>query len=157
GIRGFYARQLARHQGMDLAYRLEKLSGRNGTSLVHSVLYTYTRSLSSTSELWVFTGPEVALMPKALAAPGPPSPARFSVWHWAGGAAYKWKTGRNQLPLGLSQTIGNGSGLLGAVRLTTVSASWNRKMARGWTAELASSCDRDVTLDPAKNALSFLW
>ena len=160
GVRGFYAHQLARHQGMDLAYKLEKLSGRNGTSLIHSVLYTQTISLSSTSKLSVFTGPEVALMRNGFAAPDPTLnavPARLFAWHWAGGATYNWKAGKNQLALSLSRTIGNGSGLLGAVRLTSVTAGWSRKIARGWTADLSSSHDRDVTLDDAKTKLSFLW
>jgi hypothetical protein len=160
GMRGFYARQLARHQGMDLAYGFEKLSAGNGSSLVHSILYTQTVSFSSTSVLSVFTGPEFAQTLNPSGASNPllnSSPTHVTSWHWAGGVTYHRKLERSMFTLGLTRSIGNGSGLLGAVKLTTLTADWSRQIARGWTADLNASYDYEMTLGTLNNKLSFLW
>src|SRR5215469_2679852 len=155
---GYYIRQVTRHQWTGLEYDVRKSIFNSGQSwsLVQSLVYTHTITLSPPLTLAFFAGPERSLVQNVNATftSLPPFFAgEQTAWHWSGGVTGRWSGTRTIITAAISRRVSDG-GLLGAVQLSRASAELTRQLGRQWSAALLASYDDSRSL-AGPGALSY--
>src|SRR6266700_1459094 len=155
----FYSRHVSRRQWARVDYGIQRMVFSGRSSLVQNLSYTNTAAFSSASMFSIFAGPERATsdLPGAVRSSVGPLSTSQTTWHWASGGTFTWKTEGTQVVLGFYRKVSSESGLLGAAWLSSVTAGWHQRIASRWTADLAGAYDHNKTLEPPRNALSFIW
>lgn len=148
--RGYYLRQVTRHQWTGLDYHVQKsiFNGGQAWSLVQSLAYTHTIAISPAMTFSLFLGPERSVIQSVAATSSLVFPVFLgpqSAWQWSGGVIGRWSGERTSVRASLSRRINNG-GILGAARLSAGSAEIRRQLARQWTTRLLASYDQDRAL-----------
>jgi len=155
----FYSHHVSRRQWARVDYGVQRLVFSGRSSLVQNAFYTHTVALSSVSMFSIFAGPERATSSLLGDAHSPEGPLFVAsrAWHWAGGATYTRSTAGTHLAFGFYRKISSESGLLGAAWLSSATVEWRQRIIRRWSVDLAGAYDHNQTLDPPRNALSFIW
>ncbi|PYY19651.1 MAG: hypothetical protein DMG60_03380 [Acidobacteria bacterium] len=155
-----YSRQIRRRRWVGLDYGVEKLTSRNpgSAAFVQSLAYTETLGLTPNSVLSIAGGPERTVMHDGSFFLFPPNGDSHghSTWNWAGSATYYRSAGPNTLLTSYSRRISNGEGLLGIVRVSTLSMQLQNRISRGWYTNLLASYDREKTANFTPSGLSFV-
>src|SRR5262249_50236920 len=153
-----YMRRVTRHQWTGLEYDVRKSIFNSGQSwsLVHSLVYSHTITLSSPFTLALFVGPERSVaqnMNGMLTSSALVFPGEQTAWHWSGGVTGRWTGMRTSITAGVSRKVSDG-GVLGAVQLSRASAELTRQLGRQWSAGLLGSYDDSRSL-AGPGALSY--
>lgn len=138
-----------------VTYRFDRLTfSPGGETRVHNFLVVNTLSLSNRFTLTGFVGPQYS--DNQGLAPVTGLPSQSTDWSVAGGVEGGWRDLRTSLSAGYSRTISDGGGVLGAVRLENVHASFRREFVPGWAAAITAShgTNDSLTLPLAVSASS---
>jgi len=134
----FWLHRILRGDWGGASYGFQRITfSPSGETRVHNFLAVNTLSLSTRFTLTGFVGPQY-LENRGLA-PGGTSISQSSNWSFAGGLEGGWRNQRTSVAVGVSRTISDGGGVLGAVRLQTVHGSFRRELVPGWAVALNAS------------------
>ena len=155
----FYFHHLTRRMWIGFDYNVQNLisGGSRSRSLIQTVFYTQTVSLTSNMRVSVFAGPQRSFTraEKLIFIAGSETASRSS-WHWAGGATYDWSGQRASLIASLFRKVSDGGGVLGPVQLSGATLEFRRQLTRRWTADLMASYDYNQGLTGAPRTLSYV-
>lgn len=117
------------------SYRFDRLTfSGGGETRVHSFFAVDTAKLSSHLTLTGFAGPQYDENQWLVLSGGTNQLMETNNWSFAGGVDGGWQNLRTGLFAGYSRSISDGGGILGAVVLQNVHASFRRELVPGWTA-----------------------
>jgi hypothetical protein len=134
----FWLHRILRGDWGGASYGFQRITfSPSGETRVHNFLVVNTLSLSNRFTLTGFAGPQY-LENRGLA-PGGTSISQSSNWSFAGGLEGGWRNQSSSVAVGVSRTISDGGGVLGAVRLQTVHGSFRRELVPGWAVALNAS------------------
>jgi hypothetical protein len=131
----FWLHRIFRRDWAGASYHFDRLTfDPSGESRVHSFYIMDTMSASNHLTFTGFVGPQYS--ENQGVTPGGSQITQSKVWSMAGGAEGGWQDQRTSLSAGYSRSITDGGGVLGAVRLQNVHASFRRELVPGWAAVL---------------------
>ena len=151
----FWLHRILRGDWGGASYNFQRITfSPSGETRVHNFLAVNTLSLSNRFTLTGFVGPQY-LENQGLAPGGKPI-SQSSNWSFAGGLEGGWRNQRTSVAAGVSRTISDGGGVLGAVRLQTVHGSFRRELVPGWAVALNASygTNRSLLVPSANSASS---
>jgi hypothetical protein len=142
----FWLHKIFRGNWGGLSYGFQRVTfDPNGESRVHNLMAVDTLKLANRFTLSAFAGPEYS---DSRLAGGTQPPVQSNQWAAAGGVEGGWQDERTSLVAGYSRRISDGAGLLGAVRVQNVHASFRRELVSRWAATLAASHGTNTSLLP---------
>jgi hypothetical protein len=153
---GYYMRQVTRHQWTGLEYDGRKSIFNSGQSwsLLHSLVFTHTITLSPPLTLAFFVGPERSVAQNMNGTSlSPIVTGQQTAWHWSGGVTGRWSAMHTSITAAISRKLSNG-GVLGDVQLSRASAELTRQLGRQWSAGLLAAYDDSRSL-AGSGALSY--
>jgi hypothetical protein len=129
----FWLHRIFRGDWVGASYHFDRITfDPSGESRVHSFYIVDTMSASNHLTFTGFIGPQYS--ENQGVTPGGSQFTQSKAWSMAGGAEGGWQDQRTSLSAGYSRSITDGGGVLGAVRLQNVHASFRRELVPGWAA-----------------------
>lgn len=156
----YYSHHWTRRTWIGLDYNVQNLVFDNSQSgaLIQSLSYMHTLALAPNMRVSLFAGPEHSntrtTFPVVSILRGSEAASR-SGWGWAGGAKYEWAGPHTSLTANVFRKMSDGGGVLGAVKLSSVTLEFRRQLTRRWTAELMASYEHNQALTRSRRALSY--
>ena len=141
GGSAFYAHRVAKMHYIGASYQYQRLlsfptPGQNETQ-THAALLFYSLCPSSRFSISLFGGPQYAEIGQQFAA-GLPTPAPASrMWSPAAGGSMNWQGRFTSLAASYMHIITNSSGLVGAAKTDSVTASIHQQITRALGASLS--------------------
>ncbi len=155
----FYSHHLTRRTWIGFDYNVQNLisRGSRSRSLIHTVFYNQTMSLTPNMRVSVFAGPQHSFTraENSIFIVGSETVSGSS-WHWAGGATYDWSGPRASLRASVFRKMSDGGGVLGPVQLSGATLEFRRQLTQRWTADLIASYDYNQALTGAPRTLSYV-
>ena len=135
---GFWLHRVFGSDWGGVSYRFERITfnGGTGESQVHSFLAVDTLNLAKRVTLTGFGGSQYSVNQGVSPSGLPPT---TNGWSATGGAEGGWQGQRTSVSVGYSRRIGDGGGVLGAVRLQNAYGTFRRELVPGWAIALTAS------------------
>jgi hypothetical protein len=154
----FWLHRLFEHNWAGLSYGFERLTfDPDGETMVHSFMVVDTLTFAKRFTISGFVGPQYSDNRGGFAVGQGGTPgSSFSDWSAAGGVEGGWQGYHTSFTAGYSKRVTDGGGLLGAVRLQNVHASFRRELFPGWAASCGVSHgnNNSLTVPTATSATS---
>jgi hypothetical protein len=136
------------------SYRFDRLTFTGGgETLVHSFLAVDTVKVSTHLTLTAFAGPQY-IDNQWLAAAGGTALVQTENWSTAGGIDGGWQNLHTGVFAGYSRTVSDGGGILGAVLLEDVHASFRRELVPGWRVSLSADHGSNQALIASEGSIN---
>jgi hypothetical protein len=135
----YIAKQLTGRNQLGFQYGLQvlKFPQADARTTTHSFLVFDQMNLSSRTNLTLYGGPEYSLTANQvvlnLGFVLITIPVTANTWSGAGGVMYNWTGDRLAAAVNFSRRVSNGGQLVGAVELTSGTASLNWQLTRSWS------------------------
>jgi hypothetical protein len=149
----FYSVRVSKINYFGAAYQYQRLlsypgPGTNETQ-THALLLFYTLYPTKRFSISVFGGPQYADVGPQFSnvASTPPTPA-FRNWSPSAGGSVGWQGRISSLAISYSHLISSGGGLIGAVKMDSVSASIHQQLSRMLTASVGGGYAQNDLLTP---------
>jgi hypothetical protein len=123
-----------------VSYRFDRITfNPSGETRVHTFSAVDTMSLSRRFTLYAFIGPQYSENQGFATGTTQEQPTQSNGWSVAGGAEVGWHRERTSVSAGYFRSISDGAGVLGAVHLQNVHATFRRELVPRWVATLTAS------------------
>jgi hypothetical protein len=149
----YYAGRLAARHYVGVSYQYQELLSYPGSltneTQTHTVLGFYTFYPNPRFSLSLFGGPQYYNSgPQVLSVGSPLLPA-VTTWNGAGGGSVNWQLQYTSVAASYLHTISGGSGLIGAVKLDSTTASVGQQLTRNLSASIVGSYANNGVLSAA--------
>jgi len=143
--RAYYAHQVSRRHNMGVEYDVQDLrfNGSSGRTVSTGVFYFDDIILTPRMQFSFFAGPQRShthdnVLLNFFGLPLVAAVLRDQ-WSFAGGGNFTWQGRRTALRLGAQRIVSDGGGLIGAVRLQSLTAEIRKNLSRRWSVYLEGS------------------
>jgi hypothetical protein len=147
----FYSVRVSKINYIGATYQYQRLlsylaPGTNETQ-THALLLFYTLNPTKRFSISVFGGPQYADVGPQFSntASIPPTPA-FRSWSPSAGGSLGWQGRLSSLAISYSHLVSSGGGLIGAVKMDSVSASFHQQLSRMLTASVGGGYAKNDVL-----------
>ena len=161
GARAAYAYRLSQRHTVGLMYSFQDLAffrGQSARAVTHAIFYTHAFTITSKMSLELFAGPErshtfnqVALGLDLFTIF---LPINKDTWSWAGGSTFGWQGNHTSLRASFVRQVGEGGGLLSAVRHQGETLEVRHQFTRRWIGDVHAAYGENSLLSVFSNAAS---
>ena len=149
----FYSLRLSKMHYIGATYQYQRLmsypTGGLSETQTHSVVFFYTLYPTSRFSISLFGGPQHSDTVLPLLPPLQLLLSPVRAWTPAAGASISWQGRLNSLAISYSHLISGGGGLVGAVQMSSASASIRQQITRSLTGSLAVAYAQNDVLGSA--------
>jgi hypothetical protein len=136
----FWLHRLFRGDWGGVGYRFDRITfNPSGETRVHTFSAVDTISISKRFTLFAFIGPQYSESQGFAAGTTQVQPTLSNGWSVAGGAEGGWHGERTSVTAGYTRSISDGAGVLGAVHLQNVHATFRRELVPRWVTTFTAS------------------
>jgi hypothetical protein len=147
----FYSVRISKMNYFGATYQYQRLlsypaPGANETQ-THALLLFYTLNPTKRFSISVFGGPQYSDIGPQFSdtVSSPPAPA-FRSWNPSAGGSVAWQGRRSSLAVSYAHLISSGGGLIGAVKMDSVTASIHQQLSRTLSASVAGGYAKNDVL-----------
>jgi hypothetical protein len=147
----FYSVRISKINYFGATYQYQRLASYPGPGTneaqTHALLLFYTLSPTKRFSISVFGGPQYSDIGPQFSdtVSSPPAPA-FRSWNPSAGGSVGWQGRRSSLAASYAHLISSGGGLIGAVKMDSVTASIHQQLSRTLSASVAGGYAKNDVL-----------